>query len=120
VPDDLCYVNTFAEPNRPIALLLPPGKAVDLRARMTRLVGEVAAALPASFESDEYQARLHALEEGFEKRSGRRLEAIRERARHRNVAMVQTPPSAWCSRRSEHDGADHPRPGRRDEGEGRR
>jgi lon-related putative ATP-dependent protease len=91
VPDDLCYVNNFAEPNRPIALLLPPGKAVDLRARMTRLVDEVAAALPAAFESDEYQSRLRALEEEFKKRSGRRLEAIQERARQRNVAMVQTP-----------------------------
>jgi lon-related putative ATP-dependent protease len=91
VPDDLCYVNNFAEPNRPIALMLPPGRGVDLRTRLAHLVEEVTTALPAAFESEEYQARLHAVEDEFKKRSVQRIEEIQERARSRGVAMVQTP-----------------------------
>jgi lon-related putative ATP-dependent protease len=89
--DDLCYVNNFAEPNKPTALVLPAGTGVDLRTHMERLVEEVTTSLPAAFESEEYQARLHAVEDEFKKRSARRVEEIQERARGRGIAMVQTP-----------------------------
>ena len=31
VPDDWVYVNNFQDPSEPIALRLPPGKAVELK-----------------------------------------------------------------------------------------
>ncbi len=91
VPSDLCYVNNFAEPNKPIALLLPAGRGAEFRRRMGELVDEVTTVLPAAFESEEYQARVHAVTEDLKKRSARRIEQLQERARERGVAMVQTP-----------------------------
>ncbi|MBW6455516.1 MAG: AAA family ATPase [Trueperaceae bacterium] len=90
-PPDLAYVHDFAEPSRPRALTLPPGRAIALRDDMLRLVEEVAVALPAAFEADEYQTRLQAIEEDFKRRTAGRLESLRERAAAQQVAMVQTP-----------------------------
>jgi lon-related putative ATP-dependent protease len=91
VPDDVCYVNNFAEPNRPVALLLPAGRGAEFRRRMGELVDEVTTLLPAAFESEEFQARVQAVTDELKQRSARRLEQIQERARERGIAMLQTP-----------------------------
>ena len=90
-PSDLCYVNNFAEPNKPIALLLPAGRGAEFRRRMGELVDEVTTVLPAAFESEEYQARVQAITDELKKRSTQRIEQLQERARGRGIAMVQTP-----------------------------
>lgn len=91
VPADVCYLNNFAEPSKPHALHLPAGTATKLKADLVQLVEEVSAALPAMFETEEYQARLNAIEEEFKQCSSRRFEEIQERARERQVAMLYTP-----------------------------
>ena len=91
VPDDLCYLNNFAEPNKPRALLLPAGTGVGLRADLNHLVEEVSTVLPAAFETEEYQARLHAIEDAFKQRSAGRFEEIQERAQAQGIAMRHTP-----------------------------
>lgn len=63
VAPDLCYVNNFAEPNKPSLLSLPPGLGSNLRNDLKEFIEEVATALPVVFESDEYQARLQAIKQ---------------------------------------------------------
>ena len=41
-PSDWCYVNNFADPQKPRRLELPPGRAAGFRDAMKRLVEEVA------------------------------------------------------------------------------
>ena len=36
VPSDLCYVFNFEEPNKPVAIFLPPGKSAGFRAKSLR------------------------------------------------------------------------------------
>ncbi len=91
VPDDLVYLNDFADPSRPIAVSMPPGTAVELRADMLRLVQEVSVALPAAFEAEEYHRRLQAIEEAFKTDTAGKLEELRQRAAAQGIAMVQTP-----------------------------
>ena len=91
VPDDLVYLNDFADPSRPIAVSMPPGTAVELRADMLRLVQEVSVALPAAFEAEEYHQRLQAIEEAFKTDTAGKLEELRQRAAAQGIAMVQTP-----------------------------
>ena len=90
-PPDLCYVNNFAEPNRPRALSLPPGRAAPLRERMKRLVQELRAALPAAFEKDEYRARRDALEAAMKQRHEEAFGELQKRAEARNIALIRTP-----------------------------
>jgi len=89
-PKDWCYVNNFAEPHRPRALDLPPGRGKGLRAGMERLLDELKAAIPAAFESDDYRTRRQAIEEEAKERNEKTFNALQERANTR-IALVRTP-----------------------------
>ena len=56
---DWVYVNNFADPRKPVAVKLPAGRAVHFRDAMRELVDDLKTALPAVFQSDDYQARRH-------------------------------------------------------------
>src|SRR5215470_2854025 len=47
VPLDLCYVDNFDDPSRPMALRLPSGMATRLRADMAELVRDLKSAIPS-------------------------------------------------------------------------
>lgn len=51
-PPDYCYVHNFADPYRPTALAMPPGRGRQLRDEMARLARECRERLPRAFESD--------------------------------------------------------------------
>ena len=55
VPSDWCYVYNFVESHRPNALELPAGRGNKLSGDMEELVQELRAAIPAAFESEDYQ-----------------------------------------------------------------
>ncbi len=91
VPPDLCYINNFLEPNRPTLLELRAGTSIKLKRDMESLIEEISTALPAAFESDEYQARLHSLQQEFKERHEKRLEELQGRATAKGFTMLQTP-----------------------------
>jgi hypothetical protein len=64
-PGDWVYLNNFVTPHRPIVQELPAGRAPAFHNAMRGLVEDLQAAIPAAFESDEYQARQVAIEEDF-------------------------------------------------------
>ncbi len=91
VPRDLVYVHNFVEATKPHALFLPPGRGRELRQAMERLVDEVLSALPTAFESEEYQARLKAIEDAFKEKPEAGFKRIQEQAKERGLAMLATP-----------------------------
>src|SRR5512134_567064 len=70
-PPDWAYVNNFAAPHRPLALELPTGRGRELRDDMRALVEELQATIPAAFESDEYSAKVEAVDAEFRDRHER-------------------------------------------------
>ncbi|MGE5721536.1 MAG: Lon-like protease helical domain-containing protein, partial [Sphingomonadales bacterium] len=56
-PSDWVYVNNFADPARPTALELPAGRAPKFEEAMHKLIDDLQAALPAVFQSEDYQTR---------------------------------------------------------------
>jgi len=91
VPDDLVYLHDFADATRPRAVFLPPGRGPELRRAMDDLMDEVLTALPAAFESEEYQARLKAIEDSFKEKPEAGFKRIQEQAKTRGLAMLATP-----------------------------
>jgi hypothetical protein len=79
-PPDWCYVNNFADPQKPRRLQLPPGRGNGLREAMKRLVEELRAALPAAFERDDYRARLDVVEQQFKQRNEQAFGELQRRA----------------------------------------
>ncbi|BDG02204.1 Lon protease family protein [Anaeromyxobacter oryzae] len=90
-PSDCCYLNDFAEPRRPRAVELPPGRALALRADMDRLVAELRVAIPAAFESADHRARLQLLDHELEEARERAVDEVRQRANARGIALLRTP-----------------------------
>lgn len=90
-PRDWVYVNNFDAPHKPIAISLPPGDAERLRKAMEELIDDLAADIPALFESDDYQTRRRAIEEAFATTHEEAMSAVFEEARARKVAILRTP-----------------------------
>lgn len=88
---DWVYVNNFAQPHRPLALELPPGRGAELRADMRRLVEDLRATIPAVFESEEYTTQAEAIAADINARAARAMEGVIEAAQAQGIAMIRTP-----------------------------
>lgn len=91
VPPDLCYVHDFARGHAPRALSLPPGRGRELRVDMEKLVEDLRAAIPAAFESDDYRAKIQAIEEELRARPEEVFHEVEEEAKKANIAMIRLP-----------------------------
>ncbi len=90
-PSDWCYLNDFADPRRPKAVELPPGRASELRRDMDKLVEELRVAIPAAFESADYRTRIQLLDKELEETRERAIEEVRRQAEAKGVALLRTP-----------------------------
>lgn len=91
VPSDWCYVNSFEDDHKPQALQLPAGLGSELRDDMEQLVEELRTAIPAAFESEDYQTRRQELQEEFKEKQEEAITLIQEEAEKRGVALIRTP-----------------------------
>ena len=90
-PPDWVYVYNFADPQRPKALSLPAGRAPALQKAVHDLIEELKAALPALFESEDYQKQRRAVEQAIHARGQASFAALSEKAQAKNVAILRTP-----------------------------
>ncbi|HKJ09075.1 MAG TPA: ATP-binding protein [Gammaproteobacteria bacterium] len=88
---DWCYVNNFHDPQRPSLLRLPAGRGSELRRGVAQLVDDLGSAIPAAFESEEYQTRLQELQEEMKERQGQALQGVRDLAERKNIVLLHTP-----------------------------
>lgn len=89
-PPDWCYVHNFEQPHQPWALSLPPGRGADFKQDMANLLEELFSVIPAAFESEEYQIQRQAIAEELQRKQEESLEALSQRAREQNIALVRT------------------------------
>ena len=90
-PDDLCYCNNFDDPARPLFLRMPAGWGPRLRDALALLVDELKTAIPAVFDSDEYHARVSAIESRFSSVQEQTFGDLIAEARSNGVALWRTP-----------------------------
>ncbi|KAA0014573.1 AAA family ATPase [Billgrantia pellis] len=90
-PPDIAYRFNFDDPSRPRHLRLPSGMGRVLRADIEQLVEELRTAIPALFEGDEYQNRLHELKQAMGERQRDAIEAVRREARELDILLLSTP-----------------------------
>ncbi len=91
VPPDWCHVYNFKNADRPKALRFPAGQGREFRKDMNDFTDELRTAIPATFESEEYQSRIQELQEEMAKRQHQGLFDIQEEASRNNIAMITTP-----------------------------
>ena len=88
---DWCYVNNFADPQRPHCLDLPAGQGTGFAAAMKHLVEELRIALPAAFENNEYRARREVIDQQAKSRSEEAFGGLQQRADAKDIALIRTP-----------------------------
>jgi predicted ATP-dependent protease len=90
-PSDWVYVANFAEPDKPRAIALPHGRARKLKAAIDHAIDELLTLIPAIFESEEYQTRRRTAVEDVNEAQENAFEALSEKARAEQVALLRTP-----------------------------
>ena len=88
---DWVYVNNFAVPHRPTAIRLPRGMAPVFARAMRHLIDDLKAALPGVFESEAYQTRRGAIDEGVRAKGETAFAALRDKALARGIVILRTP-----------------------------
>jgi lon-related putative ATP-dependent protease len=90
-PSDWVYVNNFENAEKPVAIELPAGRARQFAAAMHELIDDLKTALPAVFQSEDYQTRKSAIDDSFQKKQGEAFSALRDKAGEKGIVIVRTP-----------------------------
>ena len=91
IPDDWLYVNNFQDPDKPLAINLPPGKGCEFKTGMKELVENLKRGLPSAFESDNYRDRNRALAEKYADKKRKLIAKIEEEAKKKGFQIKSTP-----------------------------
>lgn len=89
-PGDWAYVHNFGEPLKPRAIGLPAGQGPAFARDLRRLIADLAEAMPAIYEGEECRARRQALKAEFVARDEENLKRLREQAKAKDLALMQT------------------------------
>jgi len=90
-PSDWVYVNNFADPRRPVAIELPASRAGEFRDAMHALIDDLKTALPAVFESEDYQTRRGAIDQAFQAKQAEAFSAVQDQAAAKDIVILRTP-----------------------------
>jgi hypothetical protein len=90
-PTDWCYIDNYEEFYKPLALEVPAGIGMQLRADMAQLVSDLLIAVPAAYESDEYHTRAQEVEGTADERKENAFAELSERADEQGITMIDTP-----------------------------
>lgn len=90
-PSDWCYINNFKNPQTPKVLRLPSGMGSALSQDLASLMEEVQSAIPALFESEDYQTRKHVIEEEFNERREKAIAELQAEAEKKGLTLLRTP-----------------------------
>jgi lon-related putative ATP-dependent protease len=91
VPDDKCYVNNFADPDKPRLICLPAGLARKFQKEMSELIEHLVKNIPMVFESDAYERQKTDIVENFKAKSTARAREFERKVGEAGFALVQAP-----------------------------
>lgn len=80
VPDDWCYVHSFADASRPRALELPAGRGRELQKDVEQLVARLAEEIPKVFESKDYEQQKGRITGEFQEKNKQLFQRLEEHA----------------------------------------
>jgi lon-related putative ATP-dependent protease len=90
-PAEWCYVNNFESTENPCRLMMPAGRGAQLRDDMRRLVEDLRSAIPTAFESENYRARKHVIEQEIKDRQEKAFDDLQDEANAKGIAVLRTP-----------------------------
>jgi len=94
IPDDICYVNNFKDPDQPKCICLPAGQGKLFKKDMETFLESLKKNIPLIFEGEEYQKQKRELVERHREREKSIVKEFENRAKKEGftVAQVQVGP----------------------------
>lgn len=89
-PNDWCYINNFKDHHNPHILQLPAGYGSQLKSDMNHLIGDLLEAIPAAFETDNYNARVKEIHDELANLEKDEFTKIDEKSNKQDIALVRT------------------------------
>jgi lon-related putative ATP-dependent protease len=89
IPDDLCYVNNFKDPDQPRCICLTAGKGKVFKKDMEDLIESLKKKVPLVFEGEDYQKQRRELVEKHREREKGMVKEFEARAKKEGFAVVQ-------------------------------
>lgn len=89
--DDWCYVNNFANPQKPLALRLPAGNGPILQKDLANLVEELCVEIPAILDGMQFHARMQKMEEEFKAKQMNEMQTLQTKAEGDSLTILTTP-----------------------------
>lgn len=88
VPDDLCYVNNFKNPEAPILLRLKGGTGLSFKKAVNSFVAALKKQIPQLFESQEYISMKKEIMEAYEQKGKGFFKNLDEKVKEEGFALV--------------------------------
>jgi ATP-dependent Lon protease len=89
IPDDMCYLNNFKDPDQPKCVCLPAGQGKAFKKEMDDLIESLKKNIPLIFESEEYQKQRRELVEKHREREKGLVKEFEGRAKKEGFTVVQ-------------------------------
>lgn len=89
IPNDLCYVNNFKNPDMPHMLSLPAGQGNGFKKEMETLIETLKKKVPLIFENENYLNKKKELVEGFRNRQAEMFREFEKKVNKEGFALVQ-------------------------------
>jgi len=90
VPEDVCFVNNFANPDVPKVLILPAGKGRELRRDMDQLVETLREDVPRAFEGKDYESQVSEIAQASQQQQQKMLSDLEQFASERGYSVEFT------------------------------
>jgi lon-related putative ATP-dependent protease len=88
MPDDLCYVNNFKNPDAPILLRLKGGNGASFKTHVHDFVETLKKEVPQLFESQEYISRKKGIMEAYEQKGKGFFKGLDQKVKEEGFALV--------------------------------
>ncbi|MGQ9600349.1 MAG: Lon protease family protein [Anaerolineae bacterium] len=90
VPDDWIYVYNFSDPNKPRAIRLPPGVAVQFARDMQELIADLQREIPRAFESEDYEKQKERIVREFQEHRNAEFARLEQKVNEQGFALLKT------------------------------
>ena len=89
IPEDLCFVNNFKDPDQARCISLPPGQGKVLKKDMDDFVEAMKTKIPLVFEGEDYQKQRRDVVEKYREKEKAAVKDFETRAKKEGFSVVQ-------------------------------
>ncbi len=91
VPNDWCYIYNFDDPDRPLAVTLPPGGGRVFQKDIDELVSDLKIAIPKAFEGAAYEQQKESIVQAVQQKMMSLFQSLEQESLEAGFQVKQTP-----------------------------